>query len=65
MSHGRNSSDDDAAMGCIVYLLAAIICMPIVGLVFICGKDPDKKALGWFLLVAGIVLWVIVGVMGS
>lgn len=56
----RRRSDDDAAMGCIVYAILAIFFMPIVGLVLVCGKDPEKKALGWVLLVVGIILWIIV-----
>jgi hypothetical protein len=56
----RRRSDDDAAMGCIVYALLAIFFMPIVGLVLVCGKDPEKKTLGWVLLVVGIILWIIV-----
>ena len=59
MSH-RRRSDDDAAMGCIVYALLAIFFMPIVGLVLVCGKDPEKKTLGWVLLVVGIILWIVV-----
>lgn len=56
----RRRSDDDAAMGCIVYALLAIFFMPIVGLVLVCGKDPEKKTLGWVLLVVGIILWIVV-----
>lgn len=56
----RRRSDDDAAIGCVVYALLAIFFMPIVGLVLVCGKDPEKKTLGWVLLVVGIILWIIV-----
>ena len=56
----RRRSDDDAAMGCVVYALLVIFFMPIVGLVLVCGKDPEKKTLGWVLLVVGIILWIIV-----
>ena len=56
----RRRSDDDAAIGCVVYALLAIFFMSIVGLVLVCGKDPEKKTLGWVLLVVGIILWIIV-----
>lgn len=65
MRYGRKRSDDDAAIGCIVYLLLIIFFMPIVGLFLICGKDPDKKPIGWVLLIIGIILWIVVGVMSA
>lgn len=57
----RRRSDDDAAMGCIVYALLALFFMPIVGLVLVFGKDPERKTLGWVLLIVGIILWIIIG----
>ena len=65
MRYGRKRSDDDAAIGCIVYLLLIIFFMPIVGLFLICRKDPDKKPIGWVLLIIGIILWIVVGVMSA
>ena len=65
MRRGRKGSDDDAATGCIVYLILILFFMPIVGLFLICGKDPDKKPLGWVLLIIGIILWIVVGVMSA
>ena len=56
----RRRFDDDTAMGCIVYALLAIFFMPIVGLVLVCGNYPEKKTLGWVLLVVGIILWIII-----
>ncbi len=53
----RRSSRNDG-LGCIVTVLVWILFMPIVGLVFVCGKDPDRKALGWAMLVIGIILWL-------
>jgi hypothetical protein len=58
----RNSSSDDGVTGCLAYVLLGLFLMPILGLVFISSKDPDKKTLGWILLVVGIILWIIVGV---
>lgn len=65
MRRYRRHSNDDAAMGCIVYLLLILFFMPLVGLYFVCGKDPEKKTLGWVLLIIGIILWIVVGVMSA
>ena len=65
MRRGRRHSNDDAAMGCIVYLLLVLFFMPIVGLYLVCGKDPEKKTLGWVLLILGVILWIVVGVMSA
>lgn len=61
MRRGRRS-DNDTAMGCVVYALLILFFMPIVGLVFVCGKDPEKKTIGWFLLIIGIILWIVIGI---
>lgn len=65
MRRYRRHSNDDAAMGCIVYLLLVLFFMPLVGLYLVCGKDPEKKTLGWVLLIIGIILWIVVGVMSA
>ena len=59
MSRRRRSSDD-AAMGCVAFAILALLFMPIVGLVMICSKDPDKQTWGWILLVVGAILWLMV-----
>jgi len=64
MRRGRRK-DDDAVIGCLAYVLLAIFFMPIVGLVMLCGKDPEKKTWGWILLIAGIILWLIIGLGGA
>lgn len=61
MRRGRRHSNDDS-LGCLVYVLLGIFLMPIVGLVFVCGKDPEKKTIGWVLLVAGVILWIALGI---
>lgn len=61
MRRGRRHSNDDS-LGCLVYVLLGIFLMPIVGLVFVCGKDPGKKTIGWVLLVAGVILWIALGI---
>lgn len=61
----RRSSDDNAALGCVVYVLLAIFFMPIVGLVLAFGKNHEKRPLGWVLLIVGIILWVVLAVAGS
>lgn len=59
MSRERKRTDDDVT-GCLAYVLLGLFFMPIVGLLFVLGKDPERKTLGWFLLIAGII-WTIIG----
>lgn len=63
MSH-RHRKNDDAALGCVVYALLIVFFMPIVGLVLVCSKDPQKKPLGWVLLIVGLILWFAIGAGG-
>ena len=63
MKHSHRN-DNDPAMGCIVYLLLTIFFMPIVGLVLVCSKDPQKKPWGWLLLIGGLILWIAIGAGG-
>lgn len=56
----KKRKDDDAVLGCVVYAIIGILLMPIVGLFLVCSKDSEKMALGWFLIVVGVVLWIIV-----
>lgn len=58
----RRKNEDEAALGCVVYALLGLLFMPIVGLFLACGKDPEKRTLGWILLVVGIVLWIVLGI---
>ena len=57
MSRRRSNADGDV-IGCLAYVLLIIFLMPIVGLVLVCGKNPDRKPLGWVLLVVGTILWI-------
>ena len=54
--------DDDTAMGCVVYAILGLILMPLVGLFWVCSKDPEKKTWGWILLILGIILWIVFGI---
>lgn len=58
----KRKRDDDAAMGCIIFAVWGLILMPIVGLILVCCKDPEKKTWGWILLIVGIVLLAILGI---
>ena len=60
MRKGR--SKDDGATGCLAFALLALFLMPIVGFAVVCSKDPEKKTLGWTLLVVGTILWIMIGV---
>ena len=52
--------DDDAVLGCAVYAVIGMLLMPVAGLLLVCRKGPEKKVLGWTLLVVGVVLWIVV-----
>ena len=54
----RRSNADGDVMGCLAYVLLGIFLMPIVGLALVCGESPDRKPLGWVLLIVGTVLWI-------
>jgi hypothetical protein len=58
----RKRSDDDAAMGCIIYGFLILFFMPIAGLFLIGSKDQEKQTLGWVLLIVDAILWLIVGI---
>ena len=58
----RTNKNDEPALGCVVYALIGLLFMPIVGLFLACGKDPEKRMLGWILLVDGIILWIVLGI---
>ena len=55
-------SKDDGATGCLAFALLALLLMPVVGFVMVCSKDPEKKTLGWILLIVGTILWIMSGV---
>ena len=44
----RRRSDEDAILGCLVYLLLIIFLMPIAGVYFLCKLDPNAKVGGAF-----------------
>lgn len=58
----KRNRDDDAALGCVVYAILGIVLMPVIGLVLVCSKDPEKKTWGWILLIIGLVLLAILGI---
>lgn len=55
----RRSSDDYTGLGCLAIIILGIILMPIAGLVMVLSEDPNKRTLGWILLIGGIILWII------
>lgn len=56
---GNRKNQDDGLIGCIAAVLLGILFMPFVGAYFIASKNPERKALGWILLVVGCVLWFV------
>ena len=59
---GRNSKDDDAAIGCVVYLLLIVFLMPLAGIYFLSKPNPNAKLGGAVLLVVGLVLWIAIAI---
>ena len=60
---GRGGSDID---GSLAMIILGLIALPIVGLVMMLNsKTEDNKVLGGVLLVAGIVLWIIIGIASN
>lgn len=55
----RRKNETESGLGCVAAMILGVLFMPIVGLVFVCGKDPGRKTLGWVLLVGGIILWLL------
>ena len=53
----RRRSDEDATLGCLVYMLLIIFLMPIVGIYFLCKPSPNAKIVGAVLLIVGLFLW--------
>ena len=56
----RRRSDEDAILGCLVYLLLIIFLMPIAGVYFLCKPDPNAKVGGALLLILGLILWAFI-----
>lgn len=56
----RRRSDEDAALGCLVYTLMIIFLMPIVGIYFLCKPSPNAKIGGAVLLIVGLFLWAFI-----
>ena len=52
---------NNSEIGCLVWVILGILFMPIVGAFMIGSKDPTKSTWGWILLVAGVILWLAVG----
>ena len=56
----RRRSDEDATLGCLVYMLLIIFLMPIAGIYFLCKPSPDAKIGGAVLLIVGLLLWAFI-----
>ena len=53
----RRRSDEDVALGCLVYMLLIIFLMPVAGIYFLCKPSPNAKVGGAALLIVGLFLW--------
>ena len=56
----RRRSDEDAALGCLVYTGLIIFLMPIAGIYFLCKPSPNAKVGGAVLLIVGLFLWAFI-----
>ena len=56
----RRRSDEDAALGCLVYMLLIIFLMPIAGIYFLCKPSPNAKIGGAALVIIGLFLWAFI-----
>ena len=53
----RRRSDEDATLGCLVYILLIIFLMPIAGIYLLCKPSLNAKIGGAVLLIVGLFLW--------
>ena len=53
----RQRRDEDAALGCLVYILLIIFLMPIAGIYLLCKPSLNAKIGGAALLIVGLFLW--------
>lgn len=51
-------SDNDLAMGCVVYAILFVLLMPLVGIWLLCMEETGAKIAGTILLIVGIILWI-------
>ena len=56
----RRRSDEDATLGCLVYMLLIIFLMPIAGIYFLCKPSSNAKVGGAVLLIVGLFLWAFI-----
>lgn len=49
----------DSGIGCLLMALVGIFAMPFVGLYLALQGNGDEKAIGIFLMVVGIVIWIV------
>lgn len=62
MSNYHRGRGSDGAVSLILRLFVLFAALPIVGARLLLREDPSKRALGWVLLIIGIILWIIIGV---
>lgn len=56
-------ADDGGVTGCLAIVLIVVFAMPLVGgYLLLTGKDDESKAIGFLLLVVGIIIWIVAGI---
>lgn len=60
---GRGSRKDDTGLGCLVYVIMAVLLMPLVGLYMLIAGDKEQKGIGIALTIVGIIIWAMSGML--
>ena len=59
MRKHKEKDSSYSPIGCLLFTTLVVLLTPLAGIFLITKNDPDKKMWGWFLLVAGLILWII------
>lgn len=55
----RKNGNDEGVIGCLAFVLIAIIAMPLLGLYLLSQPSDQDKSIGLVLLIVDIILWII------
>ena len=63
----NHGGGDDAGIGCLAVVILCLIAMPLVGLYLILRRDGngETKAVGWILMIAGVLILAFLMAMGG
>lgn len=55
-----NRRDDNNGTGCLAIVLLIVFLMPVAGIILLFSNTREKKILGTFLLIIGLIIWICV-----